>query len=95
MFNYTVKQLMNSAKHGQYREVKRILCHKDIDVNVRHSLGWTALHVSSMAGELETVKVLLENGADVNLGDDFTNVANVAHKLRVHSIEGNNLHLLN
>lgn len=29
--------------------------------------GNTALHVASLAGQLEVVKILIENGADVNV----------------------------
>ncbi|XP_035233435.1 caseinolytic peptidase B protein homolog, partial [Stegodyphus dumicola] len=40
-----------------------------------------------MNGNLKVVETLLELGADVNLGDEFSNVYQVAKDKRVHSLE--------
>lgn len=65
-----------------------------IDVNLRHPLGWTALMVAAINGRAGVVKILLENGADPNMGDDFTNVNKVARERGLHSLEGMLLFLL-
>uniref|UniRef100_A0A673LW52 Caseinolytic peptidase B protein homolog n=1 Tax=Sinocyclocheilus rhinocerous TaxID=307959 RepID=A0A673LW52_9TELE len=55
------------------------------DPNTRHRLGWTALMVACVC---LSVKVLLEAGADPNLGDDFSSVYETAREKGVHSLEG-------
>uniref|UniRef100_A0A673M690 Caseinolytic peptidase B protein homolog n=1 Tax=Sinocyclocheilus rhinocerous TaxID=307959 RepID=A0A673M690_9TELE len=57
------------------------------DPNTRHRLGWTALMVACVC---LSVKVLLEAGADPNLGDDFSSVYETAREKGVHSLEGAN-----
>uniref|UniRef100_A0A673M3A7 Caseinolytic peptidase B protein homolog n=1 Tax=Sinocyclocheilus rhinocerous TaxID=307959 RepID=A0A673M3A7_9TELE len=54
------------------------------DPNTRHRLGWTALMVACVC---LSVKVLLEAGADPNLGDDFSSVYETAREKGVHSLE--------
>ena len=44
----------------------------NVNVNMKHSLGWTALHVACVNGNVPMAKYLLEHGADPNLGDEFT-----------------------
>lgn len=41
-----------------------------------------------MNGHASAVKVLLAAGADPNLGDDFTTVYHTAHRVKMHSLEG-------
>lgn len=59
-----------------------------IDVNVRHSFGWTALMVAAINGRAGVVKILLDAGADPNMADDFTNVTKAARERGLHSLEG-------
>ncbi|XP_064636467.1 mitochondrial disaggregase-like isoform X2 [Lineus longissimus] len=68
------------------------MCHSKliklgVDVNQRHQLGWTALHVAVINRNYECIKVLLENGADPNLGDDFSNVYQIARENRLNSLQ--------
>lgn len=41
-----------------------------------------------MNGHATTVKLLIDNGADINLGDEFTTPFNMAKKTGMHSLEG-------
>jgi 26S proteasome non-ATPase regulatory subunit 10 len=40
---------------------------KDFEIDEQDNAGWSALHVASSKGDLEMVRQLIENGADVNL----------------------------
>jgi ATP-dependent Clp protease ATP-binding subunit ClpB len=59
------------------------------DVNVRHTLGWTALHVAAVNGNVEAVKTLLKAGADPNLGDEFISAHRTGIEVGLHAIDGN------
>lgn len=59
-----------------------------IDVNIRHPLGWTALHTAAINNKAEIIKVLLDNGADINAGDNFVNVYKTAMEKGLHSLDG-------
>nr|XP_034171700.1 caseinolytic peptidase B protein homolog [Osmia lignaria] len=67
------KEFFQAAKYGDIGKLKSIL-KSGIDVNVRHPLGWTALHVAAINGQSKVIKLLIEHGADVNVQDDFINV---------------------
>lgn len=57
-------------------------------MNVRHPLGWTALHTAAINQKPEVIKILLENGADVNAEDRFVNVHRTAIEKGLHSLDG-------
>ncbi|MCJ8739862.1 hypothetical protein PDJAM_G00052270 [Pangasius djambal] len=78
--------LLDAARSNNAEEVKRLLA-DGVDPNTRHRLGWTALMVASMNRQHNLVKVLLESGADPNLGDDFSNVYGTARDKSIHSLE--------
>ena len=59
------RQFMQAALHGDIDAVKSCLA-KGVDVNVKDEKQHTALKVSAYAGEFEVVKLLLDNGANVN-----------------------------
>lgn len=66
--------LIPASEHGYVDVIKLLLDNTDIDVNHVNNLGWTALMeaiVLSDGGESqqETIKLLIENGADVNIPD--------------------------
>uniref|UniRef100_A0A671VR12 ClpB family mitochondrial disaggregase n=1 Tax=Sparus aurata TaxID=8175 RepID=A0A671VR12_SPAAU len=61
---------------------------KGVDPNHRHRLGWTALMVAAMNRQHSVVKVLLEAGADPNVGDHFNNVYDTSREKGIHSLEG-------
>lgn len=78
--------LLDAVKSGNTQEVMRLLSGGS-DPNIRHRLGWTALMVAAMNRQHNVVKVLLEMGADPNMGDDFSNVYETAREKSVHSLE--------
>ncbi|XP_031429925.1 caseinolytic peptidase B protein homolog isoform X2 [Clupea harengus] len=78
--------LLQAARTSSSQEVLRLLA-EGADVNHRHKLGWTPLMVAAMNRQHNVVKVLLEKGADPNLGDDFSNVYEVSREKSIHSLE--------
>ncbi|XP_007247708.3 caseinolytic peptidase B protein homolog [Astyanax mexicanus] len=78
--------LLNAARSSSAQEVERLLA-AGTDPNTRHRLGWTALMVAAMNRQHNVVKVLLESGADPNLGDEFSSVYGTARDKGVHSLE--------
>lgn len=78
--------LLDAARSSNTDEVIRLLA-QGADPNTRHRLGWTALMVAAMSRQHNVVKVLLEAGADLNLGDDFSSVYETAREKGVHSLE--------
>jgi ankyrin repeat protein len=55
---------------GDDRAVERNICH-GADVNAKHPInGRTPLHVASKYDRTETVRILVENGANINAQDD-------------------------
>ncbi|KAF5881279.1 caseinolytic peptidase B protein, partial [Clarias magur] len=77
---------LDAARSNNAEEVKRLLA-DGVDPDARHRLGWTALMVASINRHHNVVKVLLESGADPNLGDDFSNVYGTAKDKGIHSLE--------
>ncbi|QED50198.1 ankyrin repeat domain-containing protein [Cytobacillus dafuensis] len=66
--------LIPASEHGYIEVVKVLLEQTDVDVNHINNLGWTALMeaiVLSNGGkkQQETIKILIEHGADVNIPD--------------------------
>ncbi|XP_039281336.1 caseinolytic peptidase B protein homolog isoform X2 [Nilaparvata lugens] len=57
------------------------------DVNMRHPLGWTLLHVAAINGKNNNVKALLELGADPNLGDEYINMYRTSQQKHMHALE--------
>lgn len=66
----------------------RIIESSKIDVNKRHYLGWTPLMVAAVNDKPGICKILLDAGADPNLGDSYINSTRTGHEKGVHSIEG-------
>ncbi|XP_046553435.1 caseinolytic peptidase B protein homolog isoform X1 [Haliotis rubra] len=80
------EKFLNAAHLNNIREMERLI-KLGVDVNARHPLGWTALHVAAMNKHKEAVRVLLEAGADPNLGDDFSNVGQMAREKKLNSLQ--------
>ncbi|KOC58912.1 Caseinolytic peptidase B protein like protein [Habropoda laboriosa] len=83
---HTEKQFFRAAKYGNIPELTNII-KGGIDVNTRHSLGWTALHLAAISAQPEAIKLLLKNGADVNAPDEFINVYGSAIEKGLHTLD--------
>ncbi|MBT2737588.1 ankyrin repeat domain-containing protein [Bacillus sp. ISL-7] len=44
-----------------------------MDINSQDQQGWTAVMMATYANDLETVQILVENGADINIQDNIKN----------------------
>ncbi|HWI49690.1 MAG TPA: ankyrin repeat domain-containing protein [Rummeliibacillus sp.] len=75
--------LIPASEHGYVNVVKELLTQTDIDVNHVNNLGWTALLEAIIlndggAKQQQTVQLLIEHGADVNIPDN-NNVTPLQH----------------
>ncbi|KAK1135965.1 hypothetical protein K0M31_000536 [Melipona bicolor] len=84
--NHRDKQFFRAAKYGNILELTNII-KEGIDVNMRHPLGWTALHLAAINAKPEVVKLLLKHGADVNAPDEFINVYGTAIEKGLHTLD--------
>lgn len=57
------------AEHGFNNMLTEMLKQKNILVNLQTKEGWSALHLSAGNRSVESIKLLISNGADVNLKD--------------------------
>ncbi|WP_028391145.1 ankyrin repeat domain-containing protein [Bacillus cihuensis] len=67
--------LIPASEHGYVDVIKELLTHTDIDVNHINNLGWTALLEAIILNngdekQQQTVQLLLEHGADLNIPDN-------------------------
>ncbi|OQV14773.1 Caseinolytic peptidase B protein-like protein [Hypsibius exemplaris] len=60
---------------------------KGVDLNIRHHLGWTPLHVAAINGRAKIVQQLIAAGAEVNAPDEFTIVYAVSETKQLHYLE--------
>ncbi|XP_045582352.2 mitochondrial disaggregase [Procambarus clarkii] len=75
------REFILAAMVGNTERMKEFL-KKGVDVNCHHPYGWTALHAAAINGRSQAVKFLLDNGADPNLPDNFSNIFQVARENR-------------
>lgn len=66
--------LIPASEHGYVDVVKLLLDNTNIDINHVNNLGWTALMEAIVLGDggesqQETIKLLIEHGADINIPD--------------------------
>lgn len=75
--------LIPASEHGYVDVIKELLTNTDIDVNHVNNLGWTALLEAIILNngdekQQQTVKLLIDHGADVNI-PDHNNVTPLQH----------------
>ncbi|XP_033215350.1 caseinolytic peptidase B protein homolog isoform X2 [Belonocnema kinseyi] len=80
------KRFFRAAQYGNIPDLKKALA-DGMNVNSKHPLGWTALHVAAINGKSEVVKFLISNGADINAGDEFINVYKTAMEKGLHTLD--------
>lgn len=77
------RRFFRAAQYGNIQDLKRAVS-DGVDVNLRHPLGWNALHVAAINGQAEVIKFLISKGVDVNLGDDFSSIYKTAVEKGLH-----------
>ena len=82
-----VKKLFQESKRGNHFEVSRILSNKENDPNIRHPLGWTALHVAAVNGRYGVVEALVDAGADLDAKEEFSTAFRVARSKKMNALE--------
>lgn len=61
------EKFLNAANEGNNELIKELLS-KGVDVNYKNDLGQSAIYVAALSkkSDINTIKILLENGADIN-----------------------------
>ena len=64
---------VNNISNGHTILKDYVICNRD-EINNKNAKGWTALHIAARNSNIyssETVRLLLENGANINLTDEY------------------------
>ncbi|XP_017490814.1 PREDICTED: caseinolytic peptidase B protein homolog, partial [Rhagoletis zephyria] len=79
-------ELFKAIRMNDLKKVKDIINSKEVDLNTRHSLGWTFLQSAAVRGAHEIVQVLLEAGADPDAIDEFSNAAQISFEKKLNYV---------
>jgi len=66
--------IIKLAIGGKTEKISELLSESSVDINVKDSIGYTALATAAALNHYNVVKLLLENGADANIPNDKGNV---------------------
>ncbi|XP_065651155.1 notch-regulated ankyrin repeat-containing protein [Hydra vulgaris] len=77
-------KLINAVARDDIEDVRKILKTPNILINAIRKPGWSAIHHACKNGNQEMVKLLLKNGADINLCSE-----DKLYPLEIASIGGN------
>src|SRR5262245_35876548 len=67
------RALCKAIIEGNTKELNRMCSgFEKHQVNMKHPLGWTPLHVACVNDDMEAVKLLIKHGADPNIQDTFS-----------------------
>ena len=77
--------LLSAARQNQHERVRGMIEVRGIPASHSNSIGQSGLHISAMWGSVDSIKVLIEHGADVNAanmlnGDTPLHTAVWSHK---------------
>ncbi len=61
----------DAAAGGHIKAIKQHLA-TGTDVNAKDTNEWTPLHLAALNGQKETIEILIDEGAEVNVGDIHT-----------------------
>lgn len=65
-----LKSLIEAARRGDAEQVRTILQDRSELINKKDDEGATALHYAAFGGHRDIVRLLVENGADINARDN-------------------------
>lgn len=60
-----------AAENGRTALIQQLLERKIVDIENTEGRSWTALHYSAVSGQVETARILLDNGANPAAHDDY------------------------
>ncbi|XP_011681936.2 caseinolytic peptidase B protein homolog isoform X1 [Strongylocentrotus purpuratus] len=75
-----------ASRKDDVDEISRLL-RSGFNVNARHQLGWTALHVATINRHEKALRALLKAGGDPNIGDEFSSVWQTAQEKSLNSLQ--------
>ncbi|GAB1604807.1 hypothetical protein Ahia01_000762200 [Argonauta hians] len=79
-------ELLQSIKIFDNRQAETAI-KSGVDVNGRHVLGWTPLHLAVINGNSTAVSMLLNAGANIQLGDEYSNSFKLAREMKLNSLQ--------
>ncbi len=80
------EKLINASKRGNFEEAQEAIT-EGANVNYRDNNGHTPLTYAAMFNKLNTAKLLIENGADVNAKDSDNNTSPLSYAISRGNLE--------
>ncbi|KAI0982209.1 hypothetical protein GJ496_002426 [Pomphorhynchus laevis] len=80
--NVSDRKLFQAIVYGQNDRLKKAI-QSSTSPNTRHEFGWTLLHAAVINKNKQAIKILIDNGADLNSGDEYVNLFTTSTAKRV------------